>query len=287
MMYVHALSPIHIGAGQGAGVIDLPVIRETTTGWPYLPGSGVKGVLRDACRESGSSEDEIVASFGPETTNADEGAGGVIFPDLHLLFMPVRSARGTLAWVTSLHAINRWLRDTGSGGTLLPGQRNDIDDDAILLPSQAAQQRLLCGDKIRLEERALTPAVDETDWTSNLLGEIAGACFDDPYWYEFFMERAGIVSGDTFTYFTITATEIVAHNRIDDERKIVADGQLWWEEAVPAEAIFTGPILPVRRNNASLLDIVRSSIEAPVQIGGKASVGRGIVRVRIPNEATS
>lgn len=282
LLYVHALSPIHIGAGQGEGVIDLPVVREATTGWPYLPGTGVKGVLRDACRENGVSPEDIVEAFGPETDKADEGAGGVIFPDVHLLCLPVRSARGTFAWVTSMLAVNRWLRDAGEQAALLPDGKTDVAAGTILLPSTSAKQRLQCGTEVRLEDLAFTPQVETTKWALGLFERIAKACFDDSFWHDFFLERVGIISDDSFTYFTRTALEITAHNRIDDDRKIVAKGQLWWEEAVPAEAIFAGLLDLTRRKQSALIDIVRKGIDAPLQMGGNASVGRGIVHVRMP-----
>ena len=51
LVFVHAISPLHAGTGQGVGVIDLPVAREKATGLPYFPGSSLKGVLRDACED--------------------------------------------------------------------------------------------------------------------------------------------------------------------------------------------------------------------------------------------
>ena len=47
LYYIHALSPVHVGAGRGLGFVDLPIVREAVTGWPYVPGSAVKGVLAD------------------------------------------------------------------------------------------------------------------------------------------------------------------------------------------------------------------------------------------------
>ncbi len=47
LLFTHALSPLHAGTGQGVGVIDLPIAREKATGLPFLPGSSVKGTLRD------------------------------------------------------------------------------------------------------------------------------------------------------------------------------------------------------------------------------------------------
>ena len=49
LLFVHALSPLHVGIGQGVGLIDLPIAREKATGLPILPGSSLKGALRDLC----------------------------------------------------------------------------------------------------------------------------------------------------------------------------------------------------------------------------------------------
>jgi CRISPR-associated protein Cmr4 len=38
---------LHPGSGQNEGAIDLPVAREKPTDYPFVPGSGVKGAMRD------------------------------------------------------------------------------------------------------------------------------------------------------------------------------------------------------------------------------------------------
>ena len=46
LTFIHALSPLHAGTGQGVGVIDLPIAREKATNLPFLPGSTLKGCCR-------------------------------------------------------------------------------------------------------------------------------------------------------------------------------------------------------------------------------------------------
>ena len=48
LLFIHALTPLHPGSGQGVGAIDLPIHRERATNLPVLPGSSIKGCLRDA-----------------------------------------------------------------------------------------------------------------------------------------------------------------------------------------------------------------------------------------------
>jgi CRISPR/Cas system CSM-associated protein Csm3 (group 7 of RAMP superfamily) len=53
VVHVQALSPLHAGTGQTVDVIDLPIARERATQLPLVPGSTVKGVLRDEARRRG------------------------------------------------------------------------------------------------------------------------------------------------------------------------------------------------------------------------------------------
>src|SRR6266851_742842 len=109
LIFVHALSPFHAGVGQGAGVIDLPIAREKSTGIPFLPGSSLKGALRARC-----SGKECVQVFGPDTVDVasdSNHASSAQFSDQRLLLLPIRSLAGTFAWITSPYVLRRLARD--------------------------------------------------------------------------------------------------------------------------------------------------------------------------------
>jgi CRISPR-associated protein Cmr4 len=42
--WLHAVNPLHVGSGRER-YIDLPIMREKVTAWPFIPGFTVKGVL--------------------------------------------------------------------------------------------------------------------------------------------------------------------------------------------------------------------------------------------------
>src|SRR5579883_550366 len=112
LTFIHALSPLHAGTGQGTGVIDLPIAREKATGLPFLPGSSLKGTLRARCN---TNAQECRLLFGPEaidTQTENNHASSVQFSDQRLLLLPVRSLAGTFAWVTSPYVLRRLLRDS-------------------------------------------------------------------------------------------------------------------------------------------------------------------------------
>ena len=81
LTFVHALSRLHAGIGQGAGVIDLPIAREKATRLPFLPGSSLKGALRGLCSaQNGKSEQECRQVFGPDARSHSEGGlGNVVY----------------------------------------------------------------------------------------------------------------------------------------------------------------------------------------------------------------
>ena len=51
IFHLHALSALHVGTGQGIGAVDLPIARSRATNLPLVPGSALKGVLRDEAKE--------------------------------------------------------------------------------------------------------------------------------------------------------------------------------------------------------------------------------------------
>src|SRR6266566_222789 len=98
LTFVHALTPLHAGIGQGAGVIDLTIAREKATGLPFLPGSSLKGALRALCVD----ETKCKQIFGPNPAGSDPNsdyASSIQFSDQRLLLLPIRSLAGTFAWV--------------------------------------------------------------------------------------------------------------------------------------------------------------------------------------------
>lgn len=59
---IKALSGLHIGGSPGAlaiGGLDLPVIRDTVTGAPYVPGSSLKGKMRSLWEKLNGSPQEF------------------------------------------------------------------------------------------------------------------------------------------------------------------------------------------------------------------------------------
>lgn len=283
LLYIHALSPIQSGTGQSVDVIDLPVAREQVSKLPYLPGSSLKGVLRDACDpgpNAGVSErtiyDEVFGS-APQPGAENVPAGRLWFADGRLLCFPVRSLYGSFLWMTSPLLLHRWLRDGGAGGDPAP-EVPALDDGQVLI-GMGATQTVTNEGTVYLED--LDFRTQEREAVNDIAGRI-GAVLFDAAWQNIFAARLAIVGDDVLSFLTETGTEVSARIRLNDDTKTVADGGLWYEEAVPAESIFVSPLAAAPRAPADrLFAFVAGHLGQPLQIGGNASIGRGLVRLRL------
>lgn len=287
LMFVHALSPLHAGTGQGVGVIDLPIAREKATGLPYLPGSSVKGVLRDQSFDTDKDQCEKV--FGPDTVNADAYAGSAQFADQRLLLLPIRSLRGTFAWVTSPYLLRRLARDAQDVELTnpLPQSVPEPADEMRCLVSAANDIQMVLDNKnkVILEDLDLQVAGQPTadDWAEWLAKHVFP---ENTAWQTYLKARLCIVHDDALSFLLETATEVTARIKLKDDTKTVQKGGLWYEEALPSETVLSGLVVATPTKKFSLkpddiFDTIDKLLKHPLQFGGNATVGRGLCRVRL------
>lgn len=283
LMFVHALSPLHAGVGQGAGVIDLPIAREKSTGLPFLPGSSLKGALRARC-----SGKECVQVFGPDTVDVasdSNHASSAQFSDQRLLLLPIRSLAGTFAWVTSPYVLYRLARDIADAQIDPPASIPDISDPETCSVATVTPKITLdtSESKVYLEDIDLKAVPNDvaTLW-AKWIGERMFP--NDTTWQQMLLERFCIVHDDVFNFMIDAATEITARIKLREDAKTVQDGGLWYEEALPTETILSGIVLaiPIKASGIDaegVFKVLSGLTGKMLQLGGKATVGRGLCRV--------
>jgi len=280
--WLHALSPTHAGIGRGVGYIDLPIDREGVTNWPIIRSSAFKGVWRDWA-EQREPKDITERAFGRADKGGETANSGSLIPtDARLVCLPARSFRGTFAWTTSPLCL-RMLRRTLE----LAGTPNLPDAPGELGETEAhhAKETLLTQNKsIYLEdldfEAVNCPIANQ--WAE----AIAGWVFpEDEAWRDVFKKRFVVLPDDAFNFLCETGTEVHARVKIHDDTKTVVDGALWSEESLPAETILAGFVQCDRVFGGNGEEIKTNGLldrftgePLDLQIGGKATVGRGRVR---------
>lgn len=299
---LHALSPLHAGTGQGVGLIDLPVARMRATGIPFVPGSSIKGVLRaDFSPDDAPApeREKHTAIYGPLRDRSKQGpegdtdldhAGALVVGDARLLALPVRAFLGTFAYVSSPLLLELARRDCHDPSGA-PKERLALAEKSrafVADPSTALNAR---AGRIYLEELNLKlepePKLREwIDWIVQALPPAEEALF---------RQRFVVVDDDIMDFLCQTATQIDTRIRLNQERGTVEQGALWTEESLPAETLLVGVLAAtsslrrgVELSAQSVLDHALPLRGEPklLQLGGKATVGRGLCRMMSwPGEA--
>lgn len=286
LLFIHAQSPLHPGSGTALGTVDLPVQRERHTQWPIIPGSTLKGILRDACRRAGGNDGDLFAAFGPDTSEADKHAGALSVTDARILAFPVRSLRGVFAWVTSPAVLERLSRDAelacGDGG-LPPLPAGPKRNQALCA---SGSPLLVDGNKLVLEEFEF----ERAGAADSAAGWIAGRAFvaGDEFTPGRFRTNLVVLHDDDFTHFVRHATEVIARVALDYDRKTVKHRALFYEEFLPVETLFYALVLagPSRRegcarNAREILAYLQGGMPRVLQIGGDETIGKGLCAVRL------
>lgn len=280
-MLVKVITPLHVGTGRSTGDIDLEVARERATHWPVIPGSSVKGVLRDAVARSEKcnckTDDEmktdptITALFGKSGKGENETqAGALCVSDLRLLLMPVRSFYGCFALVTCPLAIERFneLRAIAKLDPIVtptsPGDRECYVGDAGTLCPPNTQKAYFEDIDLEVQQGDVAPL-------GKAILEALGADLQ---------KRLAIVSDTLFCYYADIATEKTTKVTLEFERKSARTGGLRTEESVPPEAVFYGlaQYQPINGTDAKTAKAMMPDLEY-LQFGGKSTTGQGLCHI--------
>lgn len=272
--HLHALSALHVGTGQGVGAVDLPIARAKASNLPLIPGSGIKGVLRDSLNLDAAQAKTL---FGPNNALDPAHAGALAVGDAHLLLLPIRSFAGTVAFATCPFILRQYQRDLGLSLDI----PNTKSNEAYL----SSDSCLLLDKKIALED--LDIAADKSPQVDAWAQHIAQAVYpNDQDWQSELIKRVVVLPDDTFSFLADTATEIRMRIKIERTTRTVQIGALWSEENLPAETILWGimgisPSRNHRDGDKRSADEVSADLKAGVfniQLGGKHTVGRGLCR---------
>ena len=286
LFHLHALSALHCGTGQSAGVVDLPIARAKATKLPMVPGSSLRGVLRDELEQ-----EDATTLFGPRldlrravvdaaSTDGDANsfAGACAVGDATLLALPVRCLAGVVCYATSPFILSRYARDLCRAGLQVPDVV-DPGQSQVAVPQQSVN---LVQGKVVLEDLDLTAREDTTaeQWAKMLAGV---AYPGDKDAQEDFTSRFAVLPDDVMDFLSETGTEVRTRIAVDPTTGTAKGTALWHEENLPAESLLWGVFAvtaSLRKDDQRGEDELAKAVPSCrlLQLGGKAGVGRGLVR---------
>ena len=305
LLHLHALRPLHIGTGAADGAIDLPHSREAGAGYPNAPGSGLKGVIRDEFMGAESKLIEMLFGPPPEMAGRDESGvtggqqGALMFSDGLLLCLPVRSLTGGFAWIASPFGLLRYSRERAALGVPAIADSSALSGFMSLATEKCAsaadstllhQKAVYLQDLMLSQEAVLAQAAgDVADKISKIVFPIADS--DHKEWRALFRQQFLVVSEAVFGYLCDMAMDVHARVRLKEESKTTDGRGLWYEESLPAESILWATVAADPVNGMNAQQVMGAFVKdgskplARTQLGGKETIGRGIVRCLIESRA--
>jgi len=304
-LFLYAVSPVHMGAGQAIGVIDKPIQRERHTGHPCFAGSGIKGAVRHNFEAIGGDPALIPRLFGPSPDPEERGGkelhvGAVSFGDAQLVALPVRSLKGGYVYATCPQALaraQRLLHLTGAAAAwpalaVEPGHCR-LANPQLIGPRQVNGK---AAQVLHLEAFEYTAQESECAAVKAIAADLAAKALPEDAAYTFFREKLKtdlVVLSDTdFGHFAEHAMLVEPHVRINEKTGTADEGGLFYTENLPPESLLIAPLVASRtrtgtgKDSESSAEVVMLQIKTVIdgkllQIGGDATTGRGLVLAKI------
>ena len=288
-VFLYAVSPVHMGAGQAVDAIDNPIQRERHTQHPCFAGSGIKGAVRHSYAALGGSEADIALLLGPDSASSQLHAGAISFGDAQMLALPVRSLKGCYVYATCPQALARAQRLLSLTGASVDWPALQVGDGACLFANPA----LLSGDKLHLE--AFEYIAKASEALAQIAADIARRALPEGDAYQFFCNKLAhdlvLLSDTDFGYFAKNAMLVEPHVRINHETGTADEGGLFYTENLPPESLLIAPLLVSQTRSGKkeehlqaeeVFAKIRPLLHGKLlQIGGDATTGRGLVVAKV------
>lgn len=287
ILFLYAVSPVHMGAGTAVGVIDNPIQRERHTNHPSFAGSGIKGAVRHGFESLQGDAKLIDLIFGPESASSNLHAGAASFGDAQLVLFPVRSLKGGFVYATCPQALARVQRTAEGAGLQTHWRIPELAEGSCI----CTNAMLLSEGKLHLEAFEYTNLADsgkiaDAKKISEWLALNGVPAKDSLSYFKSKIESDMVILSDTdFGYFAENATLVEAHVRIDSDKGVAEEGGLFYSESLPPESLLMAPLLA---GKSRAIGEEKSAVEVlqhlttvlntkTLQLGGDASTGRGLV----------
>lgn len=286
--YLYSLAPIHCGGEGDLGNI-LEIAREIHTNFPYIPGSSLRGSLRDEVKYADPDGEAIANRLFGKELDVDKGEMGVHqvwFGDARLLWVPMRTmalegSGDAFTWVSchslirdhalvsrqSIPAFRKYPVGTRKGTYWVADSK--IEVELMSEPEKSATQL-------------------QGDWADSLKGDVKSTWDNNRL----------VLPDSDFEILMEHSLWTQIRNKIqdkDDANTSQGSAEVFWTDVcIPRDTIFyfswgynllkDKPDKPnsnkvTSKDHQTLLEIMKGLL----QVGGQANVGRGWVQSWVTN----
>ncbi|MEA5537027.1 type III-B CRISPR module RAMP protein Cmr4 [Crocosphaera sp. XPORK-15E] len=278
--YLYSLSPIHCGGEGDIGNI-LEISREVHTNFPYIPGSSLRGSIRDEVQSLDTNAANNL--FGKELDKEGQmGVHQVWFGDARLLWVPMRTMPlngGTdiFTWVSCHSLIRDHAIIAKLSFTTFPDH-----------PVGSRPGNYLVADA-EINVSALNPKQKEA---ITFLGKFPDSLNDSvkPTW-----ETNHIILPDSdFQVLMEHSLWTQVRNKIQEETNganQAGSAEVFWTDiCIPRDTIFYSPwgynLSKENPISSAEHELLIQVLQGLIQVGGQANVGRGWVQSWVNNNTS-
>ncbi|MEY9214321.1 type III-B CRISPR module RAMP protein Cmr4 [Thermobifida halotolerans] len=300
LAFFYTESPLHAGASDSLGVIDLPIQREAHTGYPVVWGQSLKGALRQAAQEHPDWNDaDVAAVFGSEVSPGQATTPGLLaVGDAQLVALPVPTLHRTFAWVTSAVALGRLARKYRALGREPAPAVPDVSAEAVAVDAAWTGEQAL-GPVVA---RVVSEPAEQVERLRAWAAAVRADAFDADTAFEPFRAKFSrdllLVDSQVMGVLVEECTEVTARVQLDDA-KTVSHGP-FHSEYLPTETVLAASLTlrPVRSGNGvddaatrRHRDLVRGLLHGDgatlLRLGGDETLGKGLVWCRLAERRTT
>lgn len=302
--FLLAESDLHPGTGKVEGkAIDNPIQRETTSRFPKIEGSGLRGALKANLRSKNTDINSIEAMFGKDPdTDQDQTKGLLKLQKSKIILFPVYSPNHAITlYLTCPFVLTGFARDMANMGHRvkienLPLAIKDEEcyADTTVLYKEHAYAAQYALKNLETLENAIT--INDTPFRKALSESLYPVV--DPEENDTFKDlrtfteqRIILVSDLFFSHCVQYKTTVHIGNHIDPKTGVVKQGALYSVEYLPQGSVlytFATADVPLREaevkifQESSILETLTTHLGSSnnlFSLGGKSSVGKGLVKM--------
>jgi CRISPR-associated protein Cmr4 len=273
MLGLYTETPLHCGTESGSGFVDLPIQRERHSNFPVIPGSTIKGVLRDETDDEWGGLRDTYFGAGSDD-NEGTTPGSISFSDGFLVAFPVRTASVPFAWVTCPMVLERMYR--AMGGTWPAGLSELERGHGWSNADGQLKGEVLLEDVV--VSMSSTPKAGAESLLA-LLQQLLPMQASFNYTRSIFPKRIAAVCDEDFGWLVESATEVVTRIKLDEKTHTTSGdgGNMFNEELVPRDALFLSVLRELTPQTVKEFPLEK--LPETIRLGGDETIGRGVTWV--------
>jgi CRISPR-associated protein Cmr4 len=300
--FLLAESDLHPGTGKVEGkAIDNPIQRETTSRFPKIEGSGLRGALKANLRSKNKDAGSIEAMFGKDPdTDQDQTKGLLKLQKSKIMLMPVYSPNQAITlYLTCPFVLTGFARDMANMGHKATFENVPLAiideecyaDTAVLSNNYAYAAQYALGN-IENAEKPIT--INGVLFRKALSESLYPVSVENDTFKDlrtFTEQRIVLVSDLFFSHCVQYKTTVHIGNHIDPKTGVVKQGALYSVEYLPQGSVlytFATADIPLRDQeikmfkDSGILETLTTYLDSTnhlFSLGGKSSVGKGLVKM--------